>query len=89
MAGFSPRTCHGGVLVWNNGSLDYTTTVNISNIPYSDFTVQAYVLDPTHLPGVSNCSAAETRTSRLHRATSLHPNRLILASQVLSRKSRF
>ena len=88
MAGFSPRTCHGGVLVWNNGSLDYTTTVNISNIPYSDFTVQAYVLDPTHLPGVSDCSAAKTYTSLLYPANSLHPNCLIWLAKC-ARSSRF
>lgn len=52
VSGFSPRSCHGGILIWNNGTLPYTTTLNISNIPYSDFTVQVYALDANHLPGV-------------------------------------
>lgn len=53
ISGFSPRLCHGGVLLWNNGSQSYDATVNITNIPYDNFTVQVYVLDANHLPGVS------------------------------------
>lgn len=53
VAGFSPRTCHGGVLIWNNASEPYTSTLNVSSLPYNNFTVQVYVLDANHLPGVS------------------------------------
>lgn len=52
-SGFSPRTCHGGVLVWNNGSANVNASVTVKSIPYKTFTVQAYILDANHLPGVS------------------------------------
>ena len=52
VAGFSPRTCHGGVIFWNNASTPYTATLNVSSLPYQNFTVQVYVLDDNHLPGV-------------------------------------
>lgn len=54
VAGFSPRTCHGGILFWNNASVPYTSTLNVSSLPYNNFTVQVYVLDANHLPGVSS-----------------------------------
>jgi len=52
VAGFSPRTCHGGIILWNNATTPYTSTLNISALPYNNFTVQVYVLDENHLPGV-------------------------------------
>ena len=52
VAGFDPRNCHGSILIWNNGSAVEDLTVNAINVPFSNFTVQAYQLDADHMPGV-------------------------------------
>ena len=60
IAGFSNRTCGGGVLMWNvptpgNGkpAEEETISVTLNNVPLSSFNVEAYIIDDRKRPGVS------------------------------------
>ena len=66
IAGFSNRTCNGGVLMWNvptpdNGmpAEEATISVTLENVPLSKFNVEAYIIDDRKRPGVSTgiCTA--------------------------------
>jgi hypothetical protein len=60
VAGFSNRTCAGGVLIWNiptpgNGGAaeEATITVTLDDVPFQFFNVEAYVIDDRKRPDVS------------------------------------
>lgn len=60
IAGFSERTCSGGVLLWNaptpqNGLAPKETVVqvHIKDIPLKDFKAEAFILDDRRVPSVS------------------------------------
>ena len=56
VAGFNHYECHGGVLIWNNGSTAMPLSVHILQLPYNNFTVEVYELNDNNMPGVRSSS---------------------------------
>ena len=59
VAGYSKRECTAGVLLWNvptprNGKPQEEELVSVvlSNVPFSSFDIEAYIIDDRRQPGV-------------------------------------
>lgn len=65
VAGYSARECAAGVLLWNTpapvggrAQEEATVAVTMRNVPFSRFTIEAYIIDDRRHPSVSQpCSA--------------------------------
>jgi len=89
LAGFSNRTCDGGVLVWSvptpsNGrpAEEATVAVTLDNVPLQRFDVEAYIIDDRKRPDVSilpgcytsDCSTWQPVPSPRNHTASLSPS---------------
>lgn len=60
MAGYSTRTCSGGVLLWNvpnpqnnQPATETTVQVTLKSLPITDFNMEAFIIDDRRFPSVS------------------------------------